>query len=127
SIAEIEANQNDFVFNKGGHTSYNDARGKIDIAGDVLPDLTSTHPRDKMSARAVLAHEYYGHMAHADTHLIPGAWNDEFRASYSAAVNAPGLSDDDRMYLMQDAMERAKEAGINIKMNTVMRRILYGY
>lgn len=126
-IAAIEADESVFLFNAGRQTAYIDEIDIITVAGDVLPDLTSEHPRDRMSPRAVLAHEYYGHRAHRNTKLAQGAWNDEFRASYTAAIKAPGLSDDDRSYLMLDAMERAKLAGVNIKINAVMRRIIYGY
>ena len=79
-----------------------------------------------MSSRAVLAHEYYGHRAYRGTKLKPGAWNDEFRASYMAAKNTPNLSDEDRRYLILDALERAKESGITIKYNEFIRGILYG-
>lgn len=84
-----------------------------------------------MSSRAALAHEYYGHKHFNDVYGAnnppPGAWNDEFRASYFAALNAPNLSDMDRMYLMMDALERAKEAGVNIKITDTIRKVLYGY
>lgn len=84
-----------------------------------------------MSSRAVLAHEYYGHKFFNDVYgnrnPLPGSWNDEFRASYNAAINAPNLSDMDRMYLLLDALERAKEAGVTIKITDAIRRILYGY
>ena len=86
-----------------------------------------------MSSRAVLAHEYYGHKVafdkygYLDSFPVAGSWNDEFRASYNAALNTPNLSDFDRMYLMSDALERAKEAGVNIKITDVIRRIIYGY
>ena len=33
----------------------------------------------------------------------------------------------DRMYLMLDALERTKEAGVNITITDEIRRILYGY
>jgi hypothetical protein len=33
----------------------------------------------------------------------------------------------DRMYLMLDALERAKEAGVSIKITDTIRSILYGY
>ena len=78
-----------------------------------------------MSARAVIAHEYYGHRAYRGTKLLHGSWNDEFRASYMAAKNAPNLSAEDRRYLILDALERAKEAGISIKTNDFIRRVLY--
>lgn len=82
-----------------------------------------------MSSRAVLAHEYYGtsFLMMWNRNPLLGSWNDEFRASYNAAINAPNLSDMDRMYLMRDALERAKEAGVTIKITDVIRRILYGY
>jgi hypothetical protein len=80
-----------------------------------------------MSERAVLAHEYYGHRNYRYTILEKGSWNDEFRASYMAAKNAPNLSDEDRVYLSSDAIERAKEAGVTIAYNDFIRRVLYGY
>ena len=67
-----------------------------------------------MSERAAIAHEYYGHRAYRGTKVEKGAWNDEFRASYMAAKNCPNLSEEDRYYLVLDALERAKEAGVTI-------------
>ena len=97
------------------------------MRGDVLPDAVySVHPRDMMSVRAVLAHEYYGHRPNRGTLLQKGSWNDEFRASYMASRNAPGISDQDRIFLVLDAMERAKDAGITIRWNSYMRRVVYG-
>ena len=58
---------------------------------------------------------------------VPGAWNDEFRVSYNAALNSPNLGEMNRMYLMLDALERAKEAGVSIKITDTIRSILYGY
>ena len=43
-----------------------------------------------------------------------------------AAKNAPGLSDQDRIFLIMDAMERAKAEGVSIKWNNFMRRTVYG-
>ena len=80
-----------------------------------------------MSQRAVLAHEYYGHRANRGTILPKGSWNDEFRASYMAEKNCPNLSEEDRRYLILDALERAKENGISIKHNDFIRGCLYGY
>ena len=56
---------------------------------------------------------------------MPGLWNDEFRASYNAALNAPNLSDMDRMYLMLDALEREKEAGVNITITDEIRNLIW--
>jgi hypothetical protein len=91
--------------------------------------MESIHPRDLMSSRAVLAHEYYGHRPYrnADIKLPAGSWNDEFRASYMAARNAPELSNDDRRYLILDALERAKSAGVTVTYNSFIKEVLYGY
>ena len=126
-IKAIEADISIFSFQSGTGTGYNDVLDKIKITGNVFPDLNSTHPRDLMSERAVIAHEYYGHRTFRGTPLRNGSWNDEFRASYIAAKTAPNLSEDDRRYLVMDAQERAREAGISIKLNDFMRRVLYGY
>ncbi len=126
-ILAIGADETIFRFNAGRYTGYNDDGDFINIRGDVLPDGYSNHPRDKMSQRAVIAHEYYGHRANRNTTLPKGSWNDEFRASYMAAKNCPNLSDEDRRYLIMDALERAKEAGVSINYNDFIRRVLYGY
>ncbi len=91
-----------------------------------MPDINSTHPRDLMSPKAVLAHKYFDAL-YGNRNPMPGTWNDEFRASYNAALKTPNLGEMDRMYLMLDALERANEAGVNIKVTATIRRILYGY
>lgn len=126
-IKAIGADESVFEFNKGRYTGYNDITDRIKVRGDILPDTNSYHPRDLMSSRAVIAHEYYGHRAYRGTVVPKGSWNDEFRASYMAAKNTPNLSDEDRRYLILDALERAKEKGVAIKNNKFIRRILYGY
>lgn len=127
AIRDLEADEDVFVFDDQHMTGYLDAADIIRISGNVMPDLTSDHPRDRMSMRATLAHEYYGHRAFRNTKAAKNSWNDEFRASYTAAITAPGLDDDERRDLMLDALERAKEAGVSIQLNSVMRRLLYGY
>jgi len=126
-IQAIKADVEVFHFNEGLFTQYVDESDVILINGNIFPDVHSLHPRDIMSVRAVLAHEYYGHRAFRGTSAEPQSWNDEFRASYSAAKNAPNLSDEDRRYLVLDALERTKEAGIKIKSNSFIRSVLYGY
>ena len=126
-IATLQADESVFMFNEGDFTGYSDDADIIFLRGDVLPDSEySVHPRDMLSARAVLAHEYYGHRLNRGTPLQEGAWNDEFRASYMAAKNAPGLTDQERAFLVLDAIERAKDAGVTIKWNSFMRRAVYG-
>ena len=126
-IKSIDADETVFKFNSGMRTGYDDVRDEIRVKGDVIPDSSSNHPRDRMSSRAVLAHEYYGHRANRGTKLPKGAWNDEFRASYMAAKNCPSLNEDDRRYLILDTLERAKESGVTIKNNDFIRKVLYGY
>ena len=141
-IAAISANIDDFVFNSDytRGTCFLASDGKVHIKGNIFPDEYSDHPRDKMSVRAVLAHEYYGHRPYREQYIredndtsdesinkiMARAWADEFRASYMAAKNAPNLSDDDRRLLILDSLSRADEAGISIKYNDFIRRVLYG-
>lgn len=126
-IKAIEADPSKFVFRDGHGTGYSDELDAVFVSSNVFPSEDgSKHPRDLMSERAALAHEYYGHRAHRGTTLEKGTWNDEFRASYCAAKNCPNLSDEDRAYLILDAIERAHEAGVTIKYNDFMRRVLYG-
>ena len=126
-ISEIGADLSVFRFNEGRRTGYVDKKDVINVKGDIFSDKNSIHPRDLMSERAVLAHEYYGHKANRGTPLLEGSWNDEFRASYLAAKNTPNLSDKDRAYLIMDAIERTKEAGVSIQYNDFMKGCLYGY
>lgn len=114
-------------FNTGTRTGFDEERGTINIRGDVFPDLKSTKARDKMSVRAVLAHEYYGHYLHHPSEYDIGDWRDEFRASYQAAMNAPNLTDEDRADLIVDAYDRAKESGHNMRYSKEALKIVYGY
>ena len=141
-IKAIGANEDDFVINSSSvkGTCFLASDGKVHIKGNIFPDEYSDHPRDKMSIRAVLAHEYYGHKPYRDQYLrednerspkalnriFARAWADEFRASYMAAKNAPNLSDEDRYYLIMDSLSRAKEAGVTVKYNDFIRRVLHG-
>lgn len=115
------------AFNEGTSTSFNDATGVINVRGDVFPDRTSTENRDRLSVRATLAHEYYGHRRYRGTLLRPGDWRDEFRASYRAAIDTPNLSAEDRAMLMVDAYQRASDAGVTLKYSREYTRIVYGY
>lgn len=124
---ELHIPRNVLSYNTGFQTGFSDRKKVINIRGDIFPDKTSYNNRDLLSERAVLAHEYYGHMKHDPSNFEVGDWRDEFRASYSAAINAPGLSDEERRMLMLDAYDRAKEAGISAKYNKKARKLIYGY
>jgi hypothetical protein len=125
-IKAIGADESVFRFNEGSKTAYSDRTGNINVRGDVFPDLNSIHPRDVMSERAVLAHEYYGHYCFSPSGFRTGDWRDEFRASYIAAIKTPNLTDDDRRLLVLDAYERAREAGKFYKYSQKAREIIYG-
>ncbi len=141
-IRAIGADPDEFVFNSdfARGTCFLASDGKIHIKGNVFPDRSSQHPRDLLSVRAVLAHEYYGHRPFREQYLkedsddspdaiskiMARTWSDEFRASYFAAKNSPGLSREDRLLLIRDSLSRAEEAGITIVFNQFIRRVLYG-
>ena len=142
-IQRIQADDDVFVFNDPDHieggTCYNFEDDKVYVTRNVFPDLNypSNHPRDTMSVGAVLAHEYYGHRKYRDEyiddwekgkdyHTTP-LWEDECRASLTAAYEAPGLTDVDRKDLVMDAVFRAKEFGQLIEMDDFMKEVVYGY
>lgn len=116
------------VFADGVRTAYREDVNKIFVSSQVFPSPDdSSIARDRMSVRAVLAHEYYGHYKNKNTSIPSNHWIDEFRASYRAAQRCPNLSDEDRSLLMRDALDRAKEAGVSIKITKTIRGLLYGY
>jgi len=126
-IDTIGAEREVFLFNIGFQTGYSDETGFINIRGDIFPEKTSIHPKDMMSERAVLGHEYYGHYMFAPSRFEAGDWRDEFRASYISSIKTPYLTNDDRRYLMLDAYERAKEGGHILEYSKKAREIIYGY
>lgn len=126
-IAAIGADESVFVFRDFAPTSYSDIDDIIHISASVFPSTDGNNPIGLMSVRAALAHEYYGHRTHRNTRARKNSWNDEFRAHYCAAIKAPGLTDEDRTMLMSAAVQCAKDAGVDIHINAVMRRVLYGY
>lgn len=140
SIKRIEADETKFIFNHDKHfdrTCYNPIKDVIYVGRNVFPDVESNsiHPRDLMSIACVLAHEYYGHRTYRDEYLgdmeeycvtTPEA-EDECRASITAAKICPGLTREERSYLIQEAHTRAKEYGIPLENDDFMKEVLYGY
>lgn len=102
--------QTKVIFNEGEQTGYLGKTDTIYIRGDINPSPNPSidHPRSRMSSRATLAHEL-GHAKHRETHIPQGEWRDEFRASYYAALHAPGLSNEERKTLLHDAITRVRE------------------
>lgn len=143
AIKKIEADETKFIFNNEDYvaksTCYNYAQDVIYVTRNVFPETKygSTHPRDIMSVAAVLAHEYYGHRAYRDEYLADAKkgdgshttpiWEDECRASITAAKTAPNLTQMDRALLIQDAVFRAREYGQLIEMDEYMKEVVYGY
>lgn len=142
AIKQVEADETKFVFNDEDHitksTCYNYDEDVIYVTRNVFPETKygSTHPRDIMSVAAVLAHEYYGHRAYRDEYLADSKkgngyhttpiWEDECRASYTAAQTAPNLSQMDRANLVQDVIFRAREYGQLVVLDDFMKEVLYG-
>lgn len=142
-IKRIGADEKKFVFNDEAHiassTCYDFVDDLVYVTRNVFPDTKygSTHPRDVMSVGAVLAHEYYGHRSYReeyysdwlkgkDFHTTP-LWQDECRASITAAKITPNLSEKEKSDLVMDAVYRAKEYGNLIEMDDFMKGVLYGY
>ena len=62
----------------------------------------------------------------ADFHTTP-FWEDECRASITAAKITPNLTSEERRDLVMDAVYRARESGQLIEMDDFMKEIVYGY
>lgn len=136
----IDADQKVFVFNDKDHingtTCYNFERDIIYITRNLFPDYKtgSTHPRDLLTPRAVITHEYYGHRPERERYLkecngeiedLP-FWKDEAYASINAAFNTPNLIQLERATLLNEAFYRAKEVYQEIVLTDDMNEILYG-
>lgn len=142
-IQQIGADENIFVFNDEEHiplsTCYNFIEDRIYITRNVFPDTKygSIHPRDLMSVRAVLAHEYYGHRTYREEYMADyikspnfhttEIWKDECRASITAAKITPNLTEKDKSNLVMDAIYRAQEYNHRIEMDDFMKEVVYGY
>lgn len=124
---EIDIPVSVLAFNKGTRTGFCDEEGIIHVRGDVFPDMNSKVARDRMSARAVLAHEYYGHYMNDPSEYDFGDPMDEYRASREAALYAPNLTAEDRALLMIDAYDRLREDGREVKYDEEAKKIIYGY
>ena len=123
----IQIPDNVLRYNHGYKTGFRDYDQKIDVRGDVMPDEYGERARDRMSSRAVLAHEYYGHYKNHPSPYDYDDWRDEYYASRNAALNTPNLTGEERRDLMIDAYDRAKEAGVTLEMDKEARRIVYGF
>jgi len=99
-------------------SAYSDAFDKILIGPNVLPSSASTISRsvlNRMTPRAVVAHEA-GHMitTRAGKSLPGGTLLDEVQASL-VGRQLSGLSNVEKMQLLRDAVERARESGTRVR------------
>ena len=125
--ADIGIPEDILLFNQGTQTGFRDRDQKICVRGDILPDNNGVSARDRMSSRAVLTHEYYGHYKSYPSEYEAGNWRDEYDASRNAALNTPNLTAEERRDLMIDAYDRKKEAGVFDGYDEEGRCIIYGY
>lgn len=122
-FAAVGGNPDLLRFNEGRMTGYVEEADVIRIRGNILPIENSSHPRSRMSVRAVLAHELQ-HRKFSPSKFDVDDWRDEFRASFLAATRTKNLTESERYDLMDDAVRRAEEAGQKIKKTRQMKRIL---
>jgi uncharacterized protein YukE len=125
---EIGGDPSMLTFNTGAATGYLDGGAVIQVRGDVFPSgpPDPAQPNATMSSRAVLAHELGHHHFdvgedHSD-YLPAGCPEDEMRASRWAAEHIPGLTDQERRFLLMDARSR----GCPLPSDPFVLRMLYG-
>ena len=104
------------VYLENINTSYTGSVFDVLVIGtDAYPSGDTSRANYEMSNRAAIAHEVVGHRAtclHGTNKTSTPM--DEAQASYRAARLAPGLSDDDRRLLEQDARDRLSAIGVNL-------------
>ena len=61
-----------------------------------------------------------------DYHTTP-IWQDECRASITAAKITPNLTEKDKTNLVMDAIYKAQEYNHRIEMDDFMKEVIYGY
>lgn len=136
-IRSIEADESVFVFDHPDfkRTCYDSEDDIIYVARNVFPsDYPSFHPRDMLSPRAVLAHEYYGHRSERQRYLKEEnheiekmeKWLDEVYVSIKAAFTTPNLLQIERAELIREAIARANEYSKVLELTEDMKEILYG-
>lgn len=123
----------DIRFFSGSQGSiYSDLMDKIVVGADVLPCAETPGPGvrsvyDRLTTGAVLAHEY-GHLlaARHGVSFAGGSLIEEFQASVLAARHTPGLMPFERVQLLRDALERARDAGVDYRTLRAQLRELSG-
>ena len=104
------------VYLENINTSYTGSVFDVLVIGtDAYPSGDTSRANYEMSHRAAIAHEVVGHRAtclHGTNKASTPM--DEAQASYRASKLAPGLTDEDRRLLEQDARDRLSAIGVNL-------------
>ena len=91
---------------------------KVYVGSNVLPDNDNPdNMTDVLTVACVLAHEYYGHRSMRDKYINETEDSsmtslDEFNVSFLAYKNAPNLTEEERMMLLEHAYEIAKDGNL---------------
>ena len=104
-------------YSENCNTAYGEVFDMLHIGTDVYPSYLNRHKANsRVSSKGAIAHEIVGHReaklkgwAQEDDLL------DEIQASIRAARFAPELSNIERLVLLRDAAERAKNNGYRLR------------
>jgi hypothetical protein len=99
----------------GGNTGFVEAWDILFVYPDVLPAAgNAARANSRISMRGTLGHELLGHRAagQAGRSFAPQSLLDEVQASVRAARHTPGLTSIERITLLEDALERLRDAGV---------------
>jgi hypothetical protein len=109
----------DIVFTENMNTSYKLLFGKerMYIGTDVLPATRQgLKANSRVSMKGAIAHELEGHrVAELAGKTNTSELLEEVQASIRAARFAPDLTNQERVTLIRDALERLQKAGLKIK------------
>lgn len=123
-ICAIQADISIFDFNFSLYTMYCYEEDRILVARDIFPNMEfmPLHPRDALSSKAMLALEYYGYRKWAGKN----DWRNRLYAKADTVFNAPGLSDVERITLLNYATFEAEEHSQIVGITEAIRNIIFG-
>ena len=92
---------------------FNENFNLLIIGRDIYPNPNGKSANARMSYRAGIAHEVVGHRETCmrKTNFERGSTKDEAQASYRASLLTPGLTQEERNDLLQDAKDRLAKSG----------------
>ena len=94
-------------------SGFNENFNLLIIGRDIYPNPNGKSANARMSYRAGIAHEVVGHRETCmrKTNFERGSTKDEAQASYRASLLTPGLTQEERNDLLQDAKDRLAKSG----------------